>query len=232
MIKFFRKIRQKLLSENKLSRYLLYAIGEIILVVIGILIALNVNNQNILKKETQLERQYKNRLINQFQQDSVFLTKFNKSMEFITPFIDKIDSLLIQLDNNLLNPTDIVKIPVFLTLQSQFVTKTTAIEELNNTGNMSLLKSTELKDALVSYQNAVSKQLFMINNTATRNNEFDNYLIQYGVLKKRFYDIEVKYLNNEFRNRYWFVIANRKEFKNTMTDLENECINTLKLLRQ
>jgi hypothetical protein len=50
MIKFFRKIRQQLLTENKFSKYLLYAIGEIILVIIGILIALNINNNNELKK--------------------------------------------------------------------------------------------------------------------------------------------------------------------------------------
>ncbi|MEH6746612.1 MAG: DUF6090 family protein [Maribacter arcticus] len=43
MIKFFRKIRQRLLTENKFSKYLLYAIGEILLVVIGILIALQIN---------------------------------------------------------------------------------------------------------------------------------------------------------------------------------------------
>ena len=57
MISFFRKIRQHLLSENKFSKYLLYAIGEIILVVIGILIALQVNNWNqdrILKKQEEL----------------------------------------------------------------------------------------------------------------------------------------------------------------------------------
>ncbi|MET7029914.1 DUF6090 family protein [Sediminicola luteus] len=46
MIKFFRRIRQRLLSENKFSKYLIYAIGEIILVVIGILIALALNNWN------------------------------------------------------------------------------------------------------------------------------------------------------------------------------------------
>ena len=46
MIKFFRKIRQSLLAENKLSRYLIYAIGEIVLVVIGIMIALYFNNLN------------------------------------------------------------------------------------------------------------------------------------------------------------------------------------------
>lgn len=46
MIKFFRKIRQGLLTENKFSKYLIYAIGEIVLVVIGILIALQINNWN------------------------------------------------------------------------------------------------------------------------------------------------------------------------------------------
>ena len=52
MIKFFRKIRQKLLTENKFNKYLIYAVGEIVLVVIGILIALGVNNwnQNRLQK--------------------------------------------------------------------------------------------------------------------------------------------------------------------------------------
>ena len=46
MIKFFRKIRQNLLMENKTGKYFKYAIGEIILVVIGILIALQINNWN------------------------------------------------------------------------------------------------------------------------------------------------------------------------------------------
>ena len=46
MIKFFKKIRQNLLMENKTGKYLKYAIGEIVLVVIGILIALGINNWN------------------------------------------------------------------------------------------------------------------------------------------------------------------------------------------
>ncbi|MEP0131908.1 MAG: DUF6090 family protein [Eudoraea sp.] len=46
MLRFFRQIRQRLLTENKFSKYLLYAVGEILLVVIGILIALQVNNWN------------------------------------------------------------------------------------------------------------------------------------------------------------------------------------------
>ena len=46
MLRFFRSLRQRLLTENKFSKYLLYAIGEILLVVIGILIALQVNTWN------------------------------------------------------------------------------------------------------------------------------------------------------------------------------------------
>lgn len=51
MIHFFRKIRHKLLSENKIGRYLRYAIGEVLLVVIGILIALQINNWNANRKD-------------------------------------------------------------------------------------------------------------------------------------------------------------------------------------
>jgi hypothetical protein len=46
MIKFFRKIRQKLLSQHKVTQYVLYALGEIFLVVIGILIALQNHKTN------------------------------------------------------------------------------------------------------------------------------------------------------------------------------------------
>jgi hypothetical protein len=46
MIKFFRKIRQNMIKDNKVTKYVLYAIGEILLVVVGILIALNINNNN------------------------------------------------------------------------------------------------------------------------------------------------------------------------------------------
>ncbi len=56
MIKFFRHIRQNLLIENKTGRYLKYAIGEIILVVIGILIALGINNWNENRKESIEEK--------------------------------------------------------------------------------------------------------------------------------------------------------------------------------
>jgi hypothetical protein len=57
MLKFFRKIRQNLLMENKTGKYFKYAIGEIILVVIGILIALQINNWN--QNRIQLKQEQK-----------------------------------------------------------------------------------------------------------------------------------------------------------------------------
>ncbi|MBC2846743.1 DUF6090 family protein [Winogradskyella flava] len=58
MIKFFRKIRQDLLSKGKTGKYLKYAIGEIVLVVIGILIALGINNWNENRKQNNIIRNF------------------------------------------------------------------------------------------------------------------------------------------------------------------------------
>jgi hypothetical protein len=58
MIKFFGEIRKNLLLNNKVSKYLLYAIGEIALVMIPILLALQVNNQNEERKSKDLVTAY------------------------------------------------------------------------------------------------------------------------------------------------------------------------------
>lgn len=58
MIKYLRKIRQKMLTEHKFRKYFLYAIGEIVLVVIGILIALQVNNWNMSNQIRKVEVKY------------------------------------------------------------------------------------------------------------------------------------------------------------------------------
>jgi len=55
MIRFFRTIRQNMIKENRFSRYFLYAIGEIILVVVGIFLALQLNNWNAGRKEATKE---------------------------------------------------------------------------------------------------------------------------------------------------------------------------------
>ncbi len=78
MINFFRKIRKKLADDNKPLKYARYAIGEIVLVVIGILIALSINNWNETRKYLKIEIRYLNALKSEFAQNLVLA---NESIE-------------------------------------------------------------------------------------------------------------------------------------------------------
>ncbi len=79
MIKFFRKIRQNLLSEGKTGKYLKYAIGEILLVVIGILLALQINNWNNDLVNQKTEKNIVENLNLEFKQNKLTL---NESIDF------------------------------------------------------------------------------------------------------------------------------------------------------
>ena len=84
MIKFFRSLRMQLLSENKTGKYLKYAIGEIILVVIGILIALQINNANENRKTNNIKHNYYNQIV----------VDLNKEIENINTRIIFLDSCI------------------------------------------------------------------------------------------------------------------------------------------
>ena len=73
MIKFFRQIRFNLMSENKTGKYLKYAIGEIVLVVIGILIALQINNWNEERKNELKENVYLEGIKNDLEMDVKYI---------------------------------------------------------------------------------------------------------------------------------------------------------------
>lgn len=81
MIKFFRRIRQRLLTENKFSKYLIYAVGEIILVVIGILIALQINNWNETRKIEVVEKEILNVLLADLNSAKGFSAEYIRSEE-------------------------------------------------------------------------------------------------------------------------------------------------------
>ena len=71
MIKFFRRIRYDLMEKNKTGKYFKYAIGEIVLVVIGILIALQINNWNESRKKEQVEKQVLKSLFQEIEKDRI-----------------------------------------------------------------------------------------------------------------------------------------------------------------
>ena len=95
MIKLFRNIRKKLAAENKVTPYLRYAIGEIVLVVIGILIALQINNWNENRKSKILERKMLFELAKSLEdncnvmiQDSLLRITWNSSSDIIIKTIE------------------------------------------------------------------------------------------------------------------------------------------------
>jgi len=91
MIKFFRKIRQKLLQQNKVGSYFQYAIGEIFLVVVGILIALSINNWNEARKHKITELAFVKSLVKDLNEDLIAL---ESTIEYNDIKVSRLDSLL------------------------------------------------------------------------------------------------------------------------------------------
>jgi hypothetical protein len=93
MIKFFRNTRQKLLKEGKTSKYLKYAIGEIILVVIGILIALQINNWNENRKIIIEQKLLVTQLLEDAKADSIFFRGRLDGIVMVDTVLTYIDEL-------------------------------------------------------------------------------------------------------------------------------------------
>jgi len=90
MIKFFRIIRQKLLSENNFRKYLLYAIGEILLVVIGILLALQINNWNETSKNREKEVKILTNLKSDLESTVINLTKASEEYSILVKRLETV----------------------------------------------------------------------------------------------------------------------------------------------
>ena len=82
MINFFRNIRKKLANENKFQRYMRYAIGEVVLVVVGILIALSINNWNDQRKVSNKEKEMLVTLKSDLENNIEVLKTDIKNLEF------------------------------------------------------------------------------------------------------------------------------------------------------
>jgi len=100
MTSFFRRIRRKLANDNQLLKYSKYAIGEIFLVVIGILIALTINNWNGERKSNIKKRNYVQKLISDLKKDTIALNSFiswvhqeNIKMQQLSDLIDSPDTV-------------------------------------------------------------------------------------------------------------------------------------------
>ncbi|MTE27866.1 DUF6090 family protein [Winogradskyella ouciana] len=150
MIKFFRKIRFNLMSENKTGKYLKYAIGEIILVVIGILIALQINNWNEVQKDRNREQailkslkiDFNTNINNVNDASSSFMEAYEASVNLLEIIRnhDSIDgSEIEQLVDDIINKTKSLDII------------TGSIDEMLNTGSINLIRDKNLKNKLSNW---------------------------------------------------------------------------------
>ena len=151
MIKFFKKIRQNLLMENKTGKYFKYAVGEIILVVIGILIALSINNWNNNTKDKKLEKQYISGFINDLQEDSLAISVIRIASD---EQVRRKKKLYEYFDGKTFSNDSISR---FFALQwgmsVGFNPITTTLDEMKNTGRISVIKKSDLRKQIIKTYN-------------------------------------------------------------------------------
>ena len=148
MIKFFRHIRQKLIMENKTSKYFKYAIGEIILVVIGILIALQINNWNEQRISNKQSISYMKSLLGDIKSDVI---QYNANIESYTTDITNNKRLFINNDYKILDADSILKL-VNIFYQPNKTTKQT-YEKIKNAGLAESLATDIVNKAVNDYYN-------------------------------------------------------------------------------
>lgn len=149
MIKFFRKIRQKTLTENKFSKYLLYAIGEIVLVVIGILIALSLNNW----KEDLANQGEETRILSGLKQEfEANLVEVSRNIKLNTSTEESAINLihLIRSEEPFANTRYVDSLLYAVYMFGSFDAQTGLMDEVISSGKLSIIKDTELRDRLTS----------------------------------------------------------------------------------
>ena len=150
MIRTFRVIRKKLLSDGKTGKYLRYAIGEILLVMIGILLALQVNNWNERNKEKRLIKSYAQSLIIDLEEDIISIDDIQTQMiELIT----RIDSLANYVRNKSIEDLSNLKILMFIVddKYSPYAWNNATIEELKSSGALRFSGNQDFAKKIVAY---------------------------------------------------------------------------------
>lgn len=184
MIKIFRRIRQRLLTENKFTKYILYAAGEVLLVMIGILLALQVNNWNTDKQNRKLERNFLKNLkvdleIDLYNLDSLSKDRISKSESAFKllklPGANSIQELITldSLETNVYGWTS-------------FIPRTTTRQELISSGQLSLIQNDSIK-ALILILNQQNDKIIVSREHMRR--EYEHYLYDRSANNKSYFSI-------------------------------------------
>lgn len=243
MIKFFRKIRQRLLTENKVSQYLLYALGETLLVVIGILIALSINNWNDQKKNTASEFLYYNRILEDFELDKKLIEQLaEKADERIS--VSK--ALLLDLDSGTKDKNYLLNKFLTAIRGDAYVPRNVTYKDLISSGNLKLLHDVSIKNSLIQYYSELEniqyqleqnrgekiKEIFELINSSIGfgMQEFDyvNTLLGPEVMKILPHDDWVKDKNSESYKKFQLVML----FNIAMGDREKQHLSAINSLME
>lgn len=159
MISYFRNFRQTFLAENRLSKYLLYAIGEIALVMIGILLALQVNSWNDHRTNRQKSKEFHQRMIDDLEliinSSKGEISRATDVMESLSGAVDILESRNLNdstesiLDFALLNYYQMVRLN----------TELSSYEEMKSSGQIGLIRNTDLRNKInryVTFHNAMA----------------------------------------------------------------------------
>ncbi len=154
MIKFFRKIRQNLLTENKFSNYLIYAIGEIILVVIGILIALAINQKNSIINNNELKNLYLIQLNEETDRNIKDLVDYKEN---IIKRLAELDTLFQILVNKEYDSPNLLSKSRYLYQRNTFNPTMTTYENLKFSGDLKLFDDINLRNSISETYNTFNR---------------------------------------------------------------------------
>jgi len=166
MIKIFRRIRYDLMEKNKTTSYLKYAIGEIILVVFGILIALQINNWNENRKLNDKRQELIVALIEDFESNEKELLVINKESDQL---LKKTETFykLINKDTQTVTVDSLKNLADAFFNDLSFEPNLTSYKEAVSNGSVSLLKSKSFLETITQFNNAF-KYFENINETGMR----------------------------------------------------------------
>ncbi|MEM1337138.1 MAG: DUF6090 family protein [Bacteroidota bacterium] len=150
MAKFFRRIRQKLLSKSKFSNYLLYALGEIILVVLGILLALQINTWSTEKSNRAREQLYLRDYLTDLERN---LSELDRVITKSNRTLSATDSLL-RYAKGMLKIKDSSKIE-YLVMESVnytlFLSQEGTINDIFGSGDLALILNDSIRKSMVNW---------------------------------------------------------------------------------
>lgn len=224
MITLFRKIRQKLLSQNRVTRYLVYAVGEILLVVVGILIALQVNNWN---EERKLEK-VSDQTLQSLEEE---LTEARSNLEKIISFNERITELSNQFLAGELTSDSLEKDPtqIFLLTTYAYSTLNFAITEQELSSERTILGRQSLNEKLrVSLQDYLS----MGDLEDLLKNFWNNEVLPYFIEKKMMVVYNRFLKNEEISTEDIQEIINEEKFINLVATTNSMNFQFLILLKK